>query len=139
MPVKMDISITGPLFEQDPRIRPWEGMMVQRLIEKGEDNLDGLLRPRPAGVYLSVEQAGRGKASTGHYRRNVVGKQRGLVGIITDSGVVYGPWLEGTGSRNKTTRFKGYKSFRRTKQYLLKNMQKLLKPVISAMYRDLGG
>lgn len=25
---------------------------------------------------------------------------------------IYGPWLEGTGSRNATTRFKGYRTFR---------------------------
>jgi hypothetical protein len=31
---------------------------------------------------------------------------------IHDSGVVYGPWLEGISSRNQTTRFKGYHTFR---------------------------
>jgi hypothetical protein len=30
---------------------------------------------------------------------------------IWDSYVVYGPWLEGVGSRNRTTRFKGYHAF----------------------------
>lgn len=28
--------------------------------------------------------------------------------------LIYGPWLEGVGSRNRTTRFKGYFSFRIT-------------------------
>jgi hypothetical protein len=33
---------------------------------------------------------------------------------VNDSGMVYGPWLEGTGSRNApVTKFKGYASFRR--------------------------
>jgi hypothetical protein len=27
---------------------------------------------------------------------------------IWDQRLIYGPWLEGTGSRNRTTRFKGY-------------------------------
>lgn len=31
---------------------------------------------------------------------------------IHDQGMIYGPWLEGTGSRNRTTRFKGYRTFR---------------------------
>ncbi len=31
---------------------------------------------------------------------------------VDDDMVIYGPWLEGTGSRNKTTRFKGYFTFR---------------------------
>lgn len=32
---------------------------------------------------------------------------------VDDGGVVYGPWLEGVGSRNATTRFKGYFTFRK--------------------------
>jgi hypothetical protein len=35
---------------------------------------------------------------------------------VDDRGVIYGPWLEGTGSRNRTTRFKGYAAFRRALQ-----------------------
>jgi hypothetical protein len=31
---------------------------------------------------------------------------------------VYGPWLEGVGSRNNTTRFKGYHAFRNAAQAL---------------------
>jgi hypothetical protein len=37
---------------------------------------------------------------------------------VNDSGIVYGPWLEGTGSRNRTTRFKGYSSFRKARVQL---------------------
>jgi hypothetical protein len=33
--------------------------------------------------------------------------------LIHDRGIIYGPWLEGVGSRNQTTRFKGYAMFRR--------------------------
>lgn len=32
--------------------------------------------------------------------------------VVTDGGVVYGPWIEGVGSRNRTSRFKGYRTFR---------------------------
>jgi len=32
---------------------------------------------------------------------------------INDSGVIYGPWLEGLSERNQTTSFKGYAVFRR--------------------------
>src|SRR5882757_3566885 len=31
---------------------------------------------------------------------------------IWDQRMIYGPWLEGTGSRNRTTRFKGYRTYR---------------------------
>ena len=37
---------------------------------------------------------------------------------ITDGGVIYGPWLEGVGSMNQSTRFKGYHTFREIGQQL---------------------
>lgn len=38
---------------------------------------------------------------------------------IWDRGVIYGPWLEGVGSRNfPVTRFKGYATYRRTFQQI---------------------
>lgn len=55
---------------------------------------------------------------TGYYESHVtVRKEQGAT-VVTDNGVVYGPWLEGEGSRNNTTRFKGYANFRRTTQAL---------------------
>lgn len=38
--------------------------------------------------------------------------------VVTTENATYGPWLEGTGSRNATTRFKGYHSFRMAAQTL---------------------
>lgn len=38
--------------------------------------------------------------------------------IVTTDLASYGPWLEGSGSRNQSTRFKGYHGFRRTAQAL---------------------
>lgn len=54
---------------------------------------------------------------TGYYQSRVgVERGRGGAYVVTDGGVVYGPWLEGTGSRNyPVTRFRGYSTFRRTK------------------------
>ncbi len=36
--------------------------------------------------------------------------------LVDDGGVVYGPWIEGVGSRNRTTRFAGYGTYRRVIQ-----------------------
>lgn len=38
--------------------------------------------------------------------------------VVDDGGVIYGPWIEGTGSRNRTTRFKGYRTYRLISQEL---------------------
>lgn len=56
------------------------------------------------------------KTQTPYYRTRIT-VERGRGGyMVTDQGVIYGPWLEGTGSRNApVTRFRGYATFRRVK------------------------
>lgn len=52
---------------------------------------------------------------TGFYESNVTTHRTATGMEVWDGGVagpVYGPWLEGVGSRNNTTRFKGYHAFR---------------------------
>ena len=50
--------------------------------------------------------------NTGYYESQIQTDRVTEGASINDGGVVYGPWLEGTGSRNRTTRFKGYSTFR---------------------------
>lgn len=52
--------------------------------------------------------------------------------------IVYGPWLEGTGSRNRTTRFKGYRTFRIVKQELDGQVKEIAKPIVAKFMRDLS-
>lgn len=54
------------------------------------------------------------KNPTGHYRSQLRVVRRGAI-QVNDSGTVYGPWLEGTGSRNAKSRFKGYWHWRRAR------------------------
>ena len=56
------------------------------------------------------------KEPTGYYESNVRIHSVGGDTEVWDggeAGPVYGPWLEGVGSRNRTTRFKGYHAFRK--------------------------
>jgi hypothetical protein len=50
---------------------------------------------------------------------------------ISDHGVIYGPWLEGTSSRNQSTRFKGYQTFRRTWQALGRRVRPIATPILA--------
>ena len=134
--VNTRFSVHGPLFQKS-NVRKATQEIVQALVESGEQRLDTMLRPRPAGVYLSVAEAGKGKASGGYYRRNVHGRVSNLNGRIDDGGVVYGPWLEGVSRGNETTRFKGYASFRKTSQWLQKNLRKIAGPAIQRMVERL--
>lgn len=118
--IVLEVTAKGPILRPDAagKMKDAEQAIISRLLEMGEERLAEMLRPRPAGVYLSVQEAQKGKASTGHYRRNLQTRMNSGFGIISDGGVIYGPWLEGTSSRNQTTRFKGYAAFRRTGEWL---------------------
>lgn len=53
---------------------------------------------------------------------------------VHDNGVIYGPWLEGISSRNQTTRFKGYHTFR-----IVKNrMAQKTTAVVNAHFARIG-
>lgn len=53
------------------------------------------------------------KHPTPYYETQITTDPDGNDYVVHDRGIVYGPWLEGTGSRNfPVTRFKGYHSFR---------------------------
>lgn len=71
------------------------------------------------GVAEIVQESwGIFKQPTGAWASGVVHESRVGDSVINDSRSVYGPWLEGTGSRNKTSRFKGYAQFRKKAQDL---------------------
>jgi len=136
------IKRTGPIFKPGVPKRVIDRHLngaVRDLTEMGEERLAKTLRARPAGVFLSVRQARPGRATTGHYRRSVSSRVEHLAARISDGGVIYGPWLEGTGSRNKTTRFKGYASFRRVGQWLERQKRRVLHAHARRIVRDLGG
>lgn len=72
---------------------------------------------------------------TGKYTMPVVAAEG--ESVVTSDLATYGPWLEGTGSRNQTTRFKGYYSFRLATQELDTNAEDIaeetLKPYLEEM------
>ena len=61
----------------------------------------------PTGHYWSLMNVQTVEGMTGHSR------------LVNDRDAIYGSWLEGTSSRNQTTRFKGYATWRRGYQKVL--------------------
>ena len=107
MAIHVEATATGPLLETDCAALVETAMadMVRQVTELGVQRLTSSF---PTGVPVK----------TGNYRRNITPTIAGPMAQIDDNGVIYGPWLEGTSSRNETTRFKGYSTFRRAAQYL---------------------
>lgn len=63
---------------------------------------------------------------TGYYESHVHINNTTNGAVVEDGGLagpVYGPWLEGVGSRNATTRFKGYHAFRNAAQALERRIE----------------
>lgn len=58
------------------------------------------------------------KHPTGYYEGHIHAERATADLVVTDTPVLWGPWLEGVGSRNQTTRFKGYHTFRLVSQKL---------------------
>lgn len=75
---------------------------------------------------------------TGRYESRIRVQHFGSRSAVNDSGMVYGPWLEGTGSRNRTTRFKGYATFRRVRARLQKEATGIARKNLPRYIRRMG-
>lgn len=58
--------------------------------------------------------------------------------VVTTSNATYGPWLEGVGSRNATTRFKGYHGFRQAGGELAAQATPIAQDALAPYVRRMG-
>lgn len=101
------ITYSGPLFD-GTSLRVIAAMM------RAIDDAVGA-----AGVQLVGRELEQNLQNpTGYYQSQITYTTNTRETVVNDQGVIYGPWLEGTGSRNQTTKFKGYSSFRKAAQQL---------------------
>lgn len=95
---------TGPLFDGRATIAA----------EDARRNIEQTVATLGAATLRSSQQA-TFKQETPYYRLRTQARPDNGHWKISDGGVIYGPWLEGTGSRNfPKTRFRGYALFRKT-------------------------
>jgi hypothetical protein len=123
-----DVIVSGPLFDgrADAALR--------RGIEAARDHVAAV-----GAAYVHTTFAGSIRVETGRFQESVtvvkdsktfstrggsrvytmpVVVDRSTETLVTTELATYGPWLEGTGSRNQTTRFKGYHGYRKAAQEL---------------------
>lgn len=105
--------------------------------------LDQSIRDQTAQMTVDVVRQLLGavlKHPTGYYQSKIRATNTESRVIIDDQRVVYGPWLEGTGSRNyPVTRFKGYHTFRRAGQILPEKAFALARRQVAQAVRELNG
>lgn len=106
------VSYSGPVFDGTAAGK-FKAACVEAqndISQEAEDLIDMWL-----GMHL--------KHPTGYYESQIQTDRSSRVNIVNDGGVIYGPWLEGVGSRNSpVTRFKGYRTFRTVAQDLRENL-----------------
>ncbi len=128
MTARSTVTTTGPLFDGRAvrALNRLEEDLVETVAEEGEIDvvqfLDSALR-NPTGFYQSRIRTDR-KAKDRYE--------------VSDGGVVYGPWLEGVGSRNQASPFKGYAHFRRVAQRLQRNVVRLTASVTRRRVRQMN-
>lgn len=116
--MSVKVKTNGPFFNEGNREREVSVFLENATLEVAQE-----------GVNLVQNELGRVlKNPTGYYRSNITTDNRANGFAVTDGGVVYGPWLEGVGSRNSRSRFKGYSTFRRMLGQLESKVDKIAEP-----------
>lgn len=127
----MDTTVTksGPIFDgrASRAVTDFLDEANRVVAERGVNDVRsrlGQVLENPTGAYASKVTTDR--ASSEQW-------------LITDQGTVYGPWLEGTSSRNQSTRFRGYQTFRKIRQELQGKAAGIAEPILSRFVNRMGG
>jgi len=123
------VVMHGPLFEHgradeivDEFLHDAKKTVGDKALANWAENLDSSIRhPTP------------------YYETQILNEPDGDAYVVNDRGIIYGPWLEGVGSRNRTTRFKGYFSLRRAFQKLHGEIENVIEPHVRRMIARLSG
>lgn len=97
-----DVTVSGPIFDgrASQASRDYANHLQEALADKAAD----MVRARMDSSF---------KHNEGKYVSSIHVESDSAHASVTDSSAfVYGPWLEGVGSRNETTRFRGYHTMR---------------------------
>lgn len=118
------VTVSGPLFD---------GRADRAAQEFVQEALDEVAGQGLANWQMHLDA--NIKHPTPYYETQVTVERAGNERVVHDRGIIYGPWLEGEGSRNRSTRFKGYHSLRKATQELRAQAQGLVEHVL---HRYLG-
>lgn len=117
---EITVTIRGALFDgRAPHIM--RNFLDDAVWEVGSQGL--------ADVHHILDQ--RIRHPTPYYETQLTVERAARDVVVHDRGVAYGPWLEGVGSRNRTTRFKGYHAFREATQGLERKIPGLVQPILN--------
>lgn len=123
-----DVTLSGPVF--DAR----RAQIIHRFLENAKQ---AIAKQGESIVHHRLQ--GSIRINHGVYESHIQTQRQQDDLVVTDGGMVYGPWLEGVGSRNRTTRFKGYASFRLATQELERQALGIAEKELRVAVEELNG
>lgn len=126
----VEVTLRGPLFD---------GRAERAMQEATDDALDGIADFAQEHALGLMRAAFRNP--TGYYESRVTTTRvSSEVALVHDQGVVYGPWLEGVGSRNApVTRFPGYWHWKRAKGAVAVRGPQIAEAAVRRRLPEMGG
>lgn len=122
--VNVSVKLKGPLLTGH------DAVVIRSFLLEAEDEV-----AQQASSYVHQYLNTSIRHPTPYYETQITTQRLAGDAVVHDRGIVYGPWLEGTSSRNGSTRFKGYHSFQRATAATKKDVARL---VLAVMRRYLG-
>lgn len=142
------VTFSGPLFDSEGDAILADGVLAARhaVADKGIELVvaafDEHIRVNNGRHTASITVTDESRSYTSDtgrrsYTLNVDVPARTTV--VTTSNATYGPWLEGVGSRNASTRFKGYWGFRQATSELDQQAQQIAEDALVPYVDKLNG
>lgn len=122
------VHVSGPLADGSAHQAVTDWLAKTRSDVAGE----GLAQLRA----VVMDKTGR---ATGHYQAELQATTLASGDILLHDPVVYGPWLEGTSERNRSTRFKGYRLWRKTRERLQERAPQVAEENLRLFIGRMGG
>lgn len=128
--MSVDIRMSGPWFD---------GRAERAMDRACTDALDDVAAYAEERVLMGT--SANFKTRTPYYETRITtDRVSSEVSLVHDQGVVYGPWLEGVGSRNSpVTRFKGYRHWRAAKQAVSVRGPQIADAAVRRRLPEMGG
>lgn len=126
--VRIDPAVSGPLADGTAA-----GILAEWLDASKRAAADYAVRQLRA---VTMDRTGRG---TGRYQSQIRVTLLAYNDVLVSDPVVYGPWLEGTSERNRSTRFKGYRLWRRARDATQAHAGQIAQDLLPPYLDRIGG
>ncbi len=126
------VTASGPIFNGTAKgiLRDAERAMSEKVAKAAQRHIQTLGR----------RDFRYNAAPATHFYENNIEVDRVSDGhLVHANQVIYGPWIEGTSSRNQSSRFKGYHLFRRAAQEVQNRLGDILSEEELKLARGLNG